>query len=76
MTAFRKTASIGGSAGRLVSTPPRRWCISAVVISVLVGLFVANDNLARAWESFLHADWWRRQAPVTRRVLILPRSPT
>ena len=57
MTACRKALSTARTAGRLVSSPRRRWCVGGVAIAVLAALFVSHANLARMSQSFLHADW-------------------
>jgi uncharacterized protein (TIRG00374 family) len=57
MTASRTVPSIIRRAGRLVSSPRRRWCLGGVAVAGLVALFVAYANPARMGQSFLHADW-------------------
>lgn len=57
MTACRKASSIIRTAGRLVSSPRRRWCVGGVAVAVLAALFFAHANLARMGQAFLHADW-------------------
>jgi len=57
ITACRKAPSIIHRAGRLVSSPGRRWCVGGVAVAVLAALFFAHANLARTGQSFLHADW-------------------
>ena len=57
MTASQKARSIIHIAGRLVSSPGRRWSVGVVVVAVLAALFVAHANVARLGRSFLHADW-------------------
>jgi uncharacterized protein (TIRG00374 family) len=57
MTAGRTAPSIIRIAGRLVSSPGRRWCVGGAAIAVLAALFVAHANLARMGQSFMHADW-------------------
>ena len=57
MTACRKALSIARTAGRLVSSPRRRWCVGGAAIAVLAALFVSHANLARMGQSFLRADW-------------------
>ena len=57
MTASRKAPSIIHAAGRLVSSPGRRWCVGGVTVAVLIAVFVTHADLARMGRSFLHADW-------------------
>ena len=57
MTACRKALLIARTAGRLVSSPRRRWWVGGGPIAVLAALFVAHANLARMGQSFLRADW-------------------
>jgi uncharacterized protein (TIRG00374 family) len=57
MTAGRKVPSTIRKAGRLVSSPGRRWCVGGVTVAGLVALFFAHANLARMGQSFVHADW-------------------
>ncbi len=57
MTAHGKTSYFIAAAGRLASSPRRRWWVAGATISVLVALLFANADLARMGRSFLHADW-------------------
>ncbi len=56
MAAYRRALLISRTAGGLVSSPGRRWCVGGLAIAVLVALFVAHANLAHMGQSFLHAD--------------------
>jgi uncharacterized protein (TIRG00374 family) len=56
MAAYRRAPSISRTAGRLVSSPGRRWCVGGLAIVVLAALFLAHANLAHMGQSFLHAD--------------------
>jgi len=57
MTVCRKALSIIHTAGRVVSSPARRWCVGGAAFAVLAGLFVSHADLTRMSRSFLRADW-------------------
>ncbi|MGO8683942.1 MAG: lysylphosphatidylglycerol synthase transmembrane domain-containing protein [Thermoleophilia bacterium] len=51
------TRTIVDRAGRLISSPKRRWFVAGLVIVVATALVVAHASLARMGESFAYADW-------------------
>ena len=57
MTVCRQALSIIRTAGRMVSSPARRWCVGGATIAVLAALFVSHADLTRMGRSFLRADW-------------------
>lgn len=53
----RVAQTITERAGRLISSPKRRWFVTGLVVVVASALFVAHASLARMGQSFAHADW-------------------
>ncbi len=57
MTSRQKAPSLIRTAGRLLSSPGRRWWVGVAVVVALAVPFVAYANLTRMEQSFLDVDW-------------------